>query len=52
MGKAQSRRVSVTNSVERVQRGEEGRAGHGFKGTDADKTRAAMVEFFDKHLQK
>lgn len=27
-------------------------AGHGFKGADAEKAQAAMIEFFDKHLQK
>jgi len=26
-------------------------AGHGFKGADAERARAAMVDFFDKHLQ-
>ncbi len=26
-------------------------AGHGFKGADADKAEAALIEFFDKHLK-
>jgi acetyl esterase/lipase len=27
-------------------------AGHGFKGADAEKAQAALLEFFDRHLQK
>ena len=27
-------------------------AGHGFKGADADKAQAALLEFFERHLQK